>query len=714
MDITLHIQSADNEFILAIPELEVHRTLGLRDAFVANTDVFRLRERFPMPGEQQARAMGSKLAGLLFGEHRSDIEAQVVAEAGEVTRVVLVLEGDAWNLPLEFLAVEQRQGTDITRRFWVERQCRFVRHIPCLDAKPAPLLAPGTGWTALLARSSSYDLEVPEHHLARLQKAIGDAGLLQHAFWTASRSDLETHLKAHAVFHFLGHGAPDHLLLGDEDAEPDRVDADELCRWLTLPSNSGSSPSLVVLGACDSATGTAGSLGLARTIVRRTGLPVVAMQGKVGQQASTAFLAKFYEHLQVSSQDRVTYDIEHAVDIARRTMEPAQLGIPVLVADVLGVVDDIDVVDVAPSSRPTPTNIDAGSSPRRRAANAMAAVATTVWCASVLATHLWLPVTDDPYGSDVLVVDIRSELECAGARTQGLAKSPPNADAVRDLVACVAAAEPASIVLDLQLSDSTDAQAKAVWAAAGDVPLTIAYDPNHPERQKLLGYDRDRAGHASLASACAGHPWSASLVLYGALCKMGLLDRGDDGAAEPIAAVAVGGLAPVFMAASSSRPLGATWAELPWSAQRWYNTHHLGTVPVANLEAQAQRLRGRQVVVGGAPPDAVPRDLKVPVGRDTSAHQTGAHVQGLLISLARSRRLLWHSPWVNLAHGLVLVAAAAASRWRRDVLYLSAGLVLTLLGALCLWLTLRISVPTWPIAAFWLWRFVGSRVGGHP
>lgn len=122
------------------------------------------------------------------------------------------------------------------------------------------------------------------------------------------------HLSGHAVWDEAT--ASGYWLFEGADGRADAMDAELLAGLLT-----GKDLRLVVLAGCDSGyTGAAAWAGLAQALVRAGAPTVVAMQGRITNQAAAAFSAAFYTALVQGEA------IDSAVSLARRSVALAVRG----------------------------------------------------------------------------------------------------------------------------------------------------------------------------------------------------------------------------------------------------------------------------------------------------------------------------------------------------------------------------------------------------
>ncbi len=282
------------------------------------------RERLHTLRTAQTRQLGRQLAVALFGDDRTQVEDALRMPAGRLLRVVLDLEGDAWQLPLEYLATDDR--------FWFERGCAFVRHQQAQDAVPQSLTLPERPERILMATANpegrqEFDATTHQAILEDGRKALNTSIV---PLSRATPSALRDQLPSVEALHFLGHGGPGHLVLVNDDGSAANTPVEDLTGWLNQLGEAGCTKRFVVLGACDSATEVDAAPSVAREIVKRTGLPTLAMQAKVPQEFSSRFVSAFYANLKNPDG---AYEIEQAVYRARQVDDGAAAGIPVLVAD---------------------------------------------------------------------------------------------------------------------------------------------------------------------------------------------------------------------------------------------------------------------------------------------------------------------------------------------------------------------------------------------
>lgn len=284
----------------------------------------RAKDRLPSWGGEEVRRFGDQLAALLWGNPTPEkIVESLAVPVSESRRLILDLDENAASVPWEYLRLEDS--------FLLESRLSIVRHVSTklkLDPAPIALSAPRA---LLLAISNVGDPYPVDKHKWSLTDALRGIELQTIDLPHCRAKDLAEHLSKDLYdgLHFLGHGEQGCLLVHADDKPQDRVTGTDLANWLGRSSRIG----FVFMGACHS-----GAVpmrdedfsGVAWTLTRNLGVPVVAMQMAVPQEFSTEFAACFYRELRKSG-----YNLEQAVYEARK-FEHGQrcaFGIPVLFAD---------------------------------------------------------------------------------------------------------------------------------------------------------------------------------------------------------------------------------------------------------------------------------------------------------------------------------------------------------------------------------------------
>lgn len=268
---------------------------------------------------------GAQLSALVFGTPIPDVVVQAFAvDSGSKRRLVLDLDGDAAEAPLEYLHIGT--GFILERRISIVRQVDTVVRPHSLKLQPPP-----TVLAFAYADPKNETVNINEHR-DRIERTLRSSEISLRPYSFCTTDDICKALLKSRVdgFHFLGHGERDAekrpylVVYGDKDVSA-RLYAEELKRWLGM-----SQVRFVFFGACHSGSVAPGFAGLAEGIVQATGIPVVAMQLAVPQDFSTNFAAKFYERLQSCG-----FDLESAVYETRQFLyaDKHAFGIPVLFAD---------------------------------------------------------------------------------------------------------------------------------------------------------------------------------------------------------------------------------------------------------------------------------------------------------------------------------------------------------------------------------------------
>lgn len=270
------------------------------------------RRRLPVDWPfETVETFGDDLAKVTFGDAPPPLALfqgarRLVIEAGD--RVP--------DLPWEYLRIEGR--------FLAGLRLSIVRHVDA-RAEPRPLRTTEPDPIAFAAANprNEQTFDVSKHADTIFQPGMQYTPRL-HCDLASLRALVEN--RDIEGFHFLGHGHARHLAV---EGEPERVEAGQLAGWLS----SADRLKFVFLGACHSGAmlprNEQGTSGVAATIARQTGVPVVAMQLSVSQHYSTEFAAAFYRHFKAAG-----WDVEEAVYRTRRaTHDNALFGVPVLYAD---------------------------------------------------------------------------------------------------------------------------------------------------------------------------------------------------------------------------------------------------------------------------------------------------------------------------------------------------------------------------------------------
>lgn len=296
------------------------RKFGLAE----DLSLVRAKDRLRDWGTDEVCRFGGQLAALLWGPSVPQaVLDSLQIPIGESRRLVLDLDGDAAAVPWEYLRV--------AGGFLLERRLSIVRHVATL-AKPGP--APITiakPRALLLAFSTVGDPYPVKEHQWQIKDALSHIGLAVEALPHCRSKDLQDELGSNRYdgFHFLGHGQQGSLLVHGQGESEERVSGIDLSNWLGRSKRVG----WVFMGACHSGAAPLGVedfSGVALTLTRELGLPVVAMQVAVPQDFSTAFAVQFYKELQRSG-----FNLEQSVYEARKFEHDQRcaFGIPVLVAD---------------------------------------------------------------------------------------------------------------------------------------------------------------------------------------------------------------------------------------------------------------------------------------------------------------------------------------------------------------------------------------------
>lgn len=289
---------------LSWPNPREHRFAGARLAVA--------RRRLPVDWPlETVEAFGEALAAVTFGDDPPPLSVfqavrRLVIEAGEKVP----------DLPWEYLRLEGH--------FLAGLRLSIVRHVDA-RAEPRPLRSSEPDPVAFAAANPNGE---QRFDVARHADTIFLDGMQFTPRLHCDADSLRTLAEDPKIegFHFLGHGHPRHLAV---EGEPGKVEAGKIAGWLSTPEKL----KFVFLGACHSGAmlprDEEGTSGVASTIARETGVPVVAMQLSVSQHYSTEFAAAFYRHFKAAE-----WDIEEAVYRTRRaTYDTALFGVPVLYAD---------------------------------------------------------------------------------------------------------------------------------------------------------------------------------------------------------------------------------------------------------------------------------------------------------------------------------------------------------------------------------------------
>lgn len=290
-------------------------------------------ERIERWGEHETIAFGHALGKALFEDPTpNEVRSALSVEPGSTLRLALDLDLDAALVPWEYLR--------IGGAFLLEQRVSIVRHVELIDAKVGarPLRLSELPRRTVLAWSNpngTDDFITGESHIEKIEDAIKRISTGVDPVSRCTSERLRKALLGEVeAFHYLGHGAIQRgneavLLLHPEPGgavEPAQITAERLATWV-----GNTRAKFVFLGACHSGAVPPGLRvsSIAYEIVRRTGIPVIAMQVAVPRDFATAFAVNFYEHVGRS------LDIEQAVYLARQVKHNDRhaFGIPVLYAD---------------------------------------------------------------------------------------------------------------------------------------------------------------------------------------------------------------------------------------------------------------------------------------------------------------------------------------------------------------------------------------------
>ena len=288
-----------------------------------------VKSLLPDWNREKTERFGSQLGTLLFGGLIPDAVVNALrVDSASRRRLMLDLDSNASEAPWEYLCLNEG--------FILERRLSVVRQVDA-EGTPRPLvLQSPPSKLAFAYADPEGQTPVLQEHRARIEEALTEIHLAVHPFGKCTPDRILRALTGWKVdgFHFLGHGQRDSdekpFLLVDADQPEEksaRLLAHKLAAWLGQ-----SRVRFVFLGACHSGETAPGFFGIAEAIVKKTGIPVVAMQLAVPQEYSTNFAVNFYKQLASCG-----YDLETAVYQARQFQyaERHAFGIPVLFADVV-------------------------------------------------------------------------------------------------------------------------------------------------------------------------------------------------------------------------------------------------------------------------------------------------------------------------------------------------------------------------------------------